>query len=143
MAPLTNIKSKEYSLLEAIPAGLKLTGENISGYLQDLKLLVTPSSGAYKSVGSFIAIGEAFPDTWNWYQFINLLALLSIMLGVINLVPIPGLDGGHIFFTLYEIISGHKPSEKFLIVAQLIGMALIFALMFLAIGNDITRVINF
>ena len=65
------------------------------------------------------------------------------MLGVINLVPIPGLDGGHIFFTLYEIISGHKPSEKFLIVAQLIGMALIFALMFLAIGNDITRVINF
>ena len=143
MAPLTNIKSKEYSLLEAIPAGLKLTGENISGYLQDLKLLVTPSSGAYKSVGSFIAIGEAFPDTWNWYQFINLLALLSIMLGVINLVPIPGLDGGHIFFTLYEMISGHKPSEKFLIVAQLIGMALIFALMFLAIGNDITRVINF
>jgi len=143
MAPLTNIKSKEYSLLEAIPAGLKLTGENISGYLQDLKLLVTPSSGAYKSVGSFIAIGEAFPDTWNWYQFINLLALLSIMLGVINLIPIPGLDGGHIFFTLYEMISGHKPSEKFLIVAQLIGMALIFALMFLAIGNDITRVINF
>lgn len=143
MASLTNIKSKDYSLIEAIPAGLKLTGENISGYLKDLKLLVTPSSGAYKSVGSFIAIGEAFPDTWNWYQFINLLALLSIMLGVINLVPIPGLDGGHILFTLYEMITGRKPSDKFLIVAQLIGMALIFALMFLAIGNDITRVINF
>lgn len=136
-----NVVSQKFNLLEAVPAGIQLTGETIRDYLDDLKLLVRPSSGAYKSVGSFIAIGQVFPETWDWYRFLNIIALLSIMLAVINLVPIPGLDGGHIVFTLYEIITGRKPSEKFLIVAQTIGMIIIFALMFLAIGNDFGRLL--
>lgn len=137
-----DIRTEHYSLLKAIPAGLKFTGETISGYVDDLRLLAKPSTGAYKSVGSFIAIGKVFPEKWNWYQFLNILALLSIMLGVMNLIPIPALDGGHIILLLYEMISGRKPGDRFLIVAQIIGMVLIFGLMFLAIGNDIGRIIH-
>ena len=136
------VSVRDYSLLEAIPAGIKLAGETISGYVSDLKLVGTPSTGAYKSVGSFIAIGQVFPSKWNWYQFLNILALLSVMLGIMNLLPLPGLDGGHILFTLYEMISGRKPSDRFLYIAQLIGMVLLLALMFLAFSNDITRLIN-
>ena len=136
------VSVRDYSLLEAIPAGIKLAGETISGYVSDLKLVGTPSTGAYKSVGSFIAIGQVFPSKWNWYQFLNIIALLSVMLGIMNLLPIPGLDGGHILFTLYEMISGRKPSDRFLYIAQLIGMVLLLALMFLAFSNDITRLIN-
>ncbi len=136
------VSVRDYSLLEAIPAGIKLAGETISGYVSDLKLVGTPSTGAYKSVGSFIAIGQVFPSKWNWYQFLNILALLSVMLGIMNLLPIPGLDGGHILFTLYEMISGRKPSDRFLYIAQMIGMVLLLALMFLAFSNDITRLIN-
>ena len=82
------------------------------------------------------------PQQWNWPAFINILAMISIILGVMNLLPIPALDGGHIVFTLYEMITGRKPSDKFLYVMQLIGMVLIFALMFLAFGNDITRLMK-
>ena len=139
---MPEVQTRKYSAFSAIPAGLKLAGSTIAGYLRDLKLLVTPSTGAYKSVGSFIAIGEVFPSTWNWYQFLNIIALLSIMLAVMNLIPIPGLDGGHILFVLYEMISGRKPSDKFLMVAQMIGMVLLFALMFLAVGNDIGRLLR-
>ena len=137
-----NIQTRRYNLLEASPAGWRTAGETIGGYLSDLRLLARPSTGAYKSVGSFIAIGQVFPETWDWYRFLNILALLSIMLAVMNLLPIPGLDGGHILFTLYEIVSGRKPGEKFLVTAQMVGMILIFGLMFLAFGNDIARLIH-
>lgn len=139
---LPGLTTREYSVLEAIPAGFKLTFETIGGYLQDLKLVFTPSTEAYKSVGSFIAMGQIFPATWDWYRFINVLALLSIMLGVMNLLPIPALDGGHIVFTLYEMITGKKPSDRFLTIAQIIGMILLFALMVLAFGNDIGRLLR-
>ena len=137
-----NIQVRRYNLLEAIPAGWRTAGETIRGYLDDLRLIARPSTGAYKSVGSFIAIGQVFPDTWDWYRFLSILALLSIMLAVMNLLPIPGLDGGHILFTLYEIVTGRKPGEKFLVAAQMVGMVLIFGLMFQAFGNDIARIIH-
>ena len=133
---------KEYGFFSSIPAGVKMTFSAIGSYLQDLKLVATPRTQAYKSVGSFIAIGQVFPSAWDWYQFLQIIALLSIMLGVMNLIPIPGLDGGHILFTLFEMLTGRKPSDKFLMVAQMIGMLLLFALMFLAFGNDIGRLLK-
>ena len=139
---IDGIKTKEYSIISAVPAGFKKTFSTIGGYLKDLKLVFTPSTEAYKSVGSFISMGQIFPSTWDWYSFLNILALLSVMLGVMNLIPIPALDGGHIVFTVYEMITGKKPSDKFLYVMQLIGMFLLFGLMFLAFGNDIVRLMK-
>lgn len=136
------VKSYEYGFFSSIPAGFKKTFSTIGGYIQDLKLVATPSTEAYKSVGSFIAIGQIFPSTWDWYSFLSILALLSIMLGVMNLLPIPAIDGGHIVFTLYEIITGRKPSDRFLYIMQLIGMILVFGLMILAFGNDIARLLR-
>ena len=133
---------RKYSFWQAFPAGWRLTGEMLRGYLQDLRLLVKPSSGAYKSVGSFIAIGQIFPAVWDWYRFLYILGMLSIMLAVMNLLPIPALDGGHILFTLVEIITGRKPSDKFMMAAQWVGMILLLALMVLAFGNDIARLIH-
>ena len=139
---LPPVERKHYNALSCIPAGLKLAGSTVTGYLRDLKMVFTPSTGAYKSVGSFIAIGQVFPKKWDWYRFLNIVALLSIMLGVMNLIPIPGLDGGHILFTLFEIVTGRKPSDKFLMVMQMIGMVLLLMLMVLAFGNDISRLIH-
>ena len=140
--PKQIVKVHRYGALDGIGAGLKYGAQTIGGYIQDLKLLFTPSSQAYKSVGSFIAIGEVFPSDWDAHQFLSILALLSIILAVMNLLPIPALDGGHILFLLIEMITGRKPSDKVLAVAQVIGMVFIFALMFLAIGNDIGRLLR-
>ena len=136
------IETKEYGFISSIPAGFKKTFSTIGGYIKDLKLVVTPSTEAYKSVGSVISIGQIFPSTWDWFSFINIIALLSVMLGVMNLLPIPALDGGHILFTLYEIITGKKPSDNFLYIAQIIGLILVFGLIFLSFGNDIAKIIR-
>ena len=139
---MPSIEKVEYTLMQSIPGGFKKTYDATIGQLKDIRLIAKPSTGAYKSVGSIIAITDAMPQQWNWPAFINILAMISIILGVMNLLPIPALDGGHIVFTLYEMITGRKPSDKFLYVMQLIGMVLIFALMFLAFGNDIARLIK-
>ena len=136
---IPGIKTVKYNALSAIPAGIAYTWEMIVDYVNDLRLVATPSTQAYKSVGSFIAIGQVFPSAWDWNRFLNIMAMLSIMLGVMNLLPIPGLDGGHILFTLYEMVTRRKPSDRFMVIAQMVGMILLFALMFLAFGNDISR----
>ena len=131
------VTTREYNFLSAIPAGARKTWTTIKGYVQELGLIFSPKTQAYKSVGSFIAIGRIFPDAWDWYKFWTLCALLSIMLGVMNLLPIPALDGGHILFLIFEMLTGRKPSDKFMEVAEWIGMALLLMLMILAFGNDI------
>ena len=136
---IPGVKTVTYNALSAIPAGIAYTWEMIVDYVNDLRLVATPSTQAYKSVGSFIAIGQVFPSAWDWNRFLNIMAMLSIMLGVMNLLPIPGLDGGHILFTLYEMVTRRKPSDRFMVIAQMVGMILLFALMFLAFGNDISR----
>ena len=102
-------------------------------------MIVNPETKSYKEVGSFIAIGSIFPESWNWQSFWALTAFISIVLAVMNVLPIPGLDGGHALFTLWEIITRRKPSEKFLEIMQYIGMGLLLLLFVYAMGNDIVR----
>ncbi len=128
-----------YSFFQAIPAGINRTVEEVNSYLQQLKLIFTPKTKAYQSVGSFITIGKLFPKQWDWEIFWAMTALLSVMLGVLNLLPIPGLDGGHVMFVLYEMITRKKPSDKFLERAQLVGMIILLFLIVYALGNDILR----
>ncbi|HQB23089.1 MAG TPA: M50 family metallopeptidase, partial [Bacteroidales bacterium] len=130
---------RNYSLPGAFPAGIDKAYKTASNYLKELGLIFNPKTKAYKSVGSFIAIGSIFPGTWNWEVFWNITAWLSVMLAVLNLLPIPALDGGHIVLVLYEMISRKKPSDKFLEYSQIVGMIILMGLMFLAFGNDILR----
>ena len=130
---------QEYSLLAAIPAGAVKGYKTVNNYLSELKLIFSPKTEAYKSVGSFITIGKIFPGSWSWYAFWSITALLSIMLAVINILPIPGLDGGHTLFVCYELVTRRKPSDKFLEYAQIIGFIFLIGIMVLAFGNDIYR----
>ncbi|HRY33227.1 MAG TPA: RIP metalloprotease RseP [Bacteroidales bacterium] len=128
-----------YPVLAAIPAGVIKAYRGIGNYLKQLRLLFSPELKAYESVGGFITIGNIFPSAWNWPAFWELTAFLSIMLAILNVLPIPALDGGHVLFLLYEIVTRRKPSDKFLEYAQIVGMILLFALLIFANGNDIIR----
>jgi len=128
---------KHYNLLTAIPAGIRLGWQQITMYISNLKYVFT-KEGA-QSIGGFGTIGGLFPEVWIWYAFWNLTAFLSIILGVMNLIPIPALDGGHVLFLLVEVVSGRQPSEKFLERAQYVGMFLLIALLVYANGMDIIR----
>jgi len=134
-----NITTQNYSLLASIPAGFNKAVSRISNYLKELKLIFSPKTEAYKSVGSFITIGRIFPAIWSWEIFWDITALLSIMLAIINLLPIPALDGGHILFLIFEMVTGRKPGDKFMEYATLVGLLILFAIMFFALGNDILR----
>ena len=136
-----DITRKEYGFGESIGVGLTRFKDKISDYWMQLKLIFSPSTGAYKGVGGFKAIFDIFPDQWIWAEFWNLTAFLSIMLGVLNLLPIPALDGGHVMFLLYEMVSGRKPSDKFLEYAQMVGFFILIALVLFANGNDIFKAI--
>ncbi len=130
-----------YSFAESFPAGVNNFRESMSKYLTQLKAIFTPSTGAYKGVGGFFAIFNVFPDEWVWQNFWNITAVLSIMLGVMNLLPIPALDGGHVMFLLYEMIFRRKPSDKFMEYAQTAGFVILIGLLLFANGNDIYKAI--
>lgn len=133
------IRTQHYTLLQAIPAGIHKTGEVIASYWEQLKLIVQPKSKMYEELGGFIAIGSIFPGQWDWQDFWFKTAFLSIILAVINLLPIPGLDGGHALFTFWEMVTRRRPSDKFLLGAQYVGLVIILALLLYANGNDIYR----
>ncbi len=126
----------KYNLGGAIPAAIRIAGDQMSGYVAQLKKVFNPKTEGYKAMGGFRGIGRMFSTTWDWESFWQLTALLSIVLAIMNLLPIPALDGGHVLFTLIEMITGKKPNEKFLEYAQIVGMVLLLGLMLYANGND-------
>ncbi|WP_218598035.1 RIP metalloprotease RseP [Polaribacter sp. NJDZ03] len=132
----------EYTFAEAIPAGWNKSVKTLTDYIKQLKKIFNPSTGAYKGLGGFISIGSIFPSEWSAQSFWEITAFLSIMLGFMNLLPIPALDGGHVVFTLWEMITGKKPGDKFLEYAQVTGFILLIALLLFANGNDIFRLFN-
>lgn len=136
---ILKVNTQKYTLLEAIPAGLDKGVTTLTGYVKQLKKIFNPETGAYKGVGGFAAIGSMFPDTWNWEIFWGTTALISIILAFMNILPIPALDGGHVMFLLYEMISGRKPSDKFLEYAQMVGFFLLIGLLLFANGNDVYK----
>jgi regulator of sigma E protease len=135
------ITTKKYSFAESIPVGLEKGKNKLVGYGKQLKMIFNPETKAYKQVGGFHAIYNIFPSSWSWEVFWSITAILSIMLGVMNLLPIPALDGGHVMFLLFEIVSGKKPSDKFLENAQMVGFVLLISLLLFANGNDIYKAI--
>ena len=135
------VSTQKYGFLESIPVGIEKGKNQLIGYGKQLKMIFNPDTGAYKQVGGFAAIYNIFPNSWSWEVFWGITALLSIMLGVMNLLPIPALDGGHVMFLLYEIVSGKKPSDKFLENAQMVGFVLLITLLVFANGNDIYKAI--
>ena len=132
-------RTRTFTLWQAIPAGVSLACDTIVDYWQQLKLIFQPKTKMYEELGGFISIGSIFPSEWDWLRFWTMTAFLSIILAVMNILPIPGLDGGHALFTLWEIITGRKASEKFLEVMQYIGLAILLVLLVYANGNDIYR----
>jgi regulator of sigma E protease len=133
------LKTQEFSLLESVPAGMGKAYEKFDSYIKQMKLIADPETEAYKSLGGFITIGKAFDTEWNWYRFWNFTAFLSIILAIMNILPIPALDGGHVMFLIYEIITGRKPHDKVMEYAQVAGIVILLGLMILANGNDILR----
>jgi regulator of sigma E protease len=129
----------DYTFAEAIPAGFRQAGKQIGDYWKQLKMIFSPRTEAYKSVGSLITIGNLFPGRWQWYPFWYWTAFLSIILAVMNILPIPALDGGHVMFLVWEVVTRRRPSDKFLEHAQMVGMVLLLALLILAFWNDIYR----
>lgn len=130
----------KYNFFTSFPAGIKLGVNTLKGYVNDMKYVFT-KEGA-KSVGGFGAIGSLFPASWNWRLFWERTAFLSIILAFMNILPIPALDGGHVMFLLYEVITRRKPGDKFLEYAQITGMIILFSLLIFANGNDIVRFLS-
>lgn len=133
------LRTEHFTFWESIPAGFRKTADVTKEYWNQLKLIVQPETKLYEEVGGFIAIGNVFAPQWNWADFWLKTALLSIILAVMNLLPIPGLDGGHAMFTLWEVITGRKVNERVLEIAQYIGMFLLLFLLLYANGNDIYK----
>ena len=135
--PADKVTHIEYGFFESFPAGIKYGCNVLSGYVGDMKYIFS-AEGA-KSLGGFGAIGSMFPDVWNWHKFWLMTAFLSIILAFMNILPIPALDGGHVLFLLYEMITRRKPSENFMIRAEYIGIGILMLLMIVANLNDVLR----
>ena len=133
------LSTHRYTFLEAVPAGFRKAGDVIASYWDQLKMIVQPKTKMYEELGGFLAIGSIFPSEWDWQDFWYKTAFLSIILAVMNILPIPGLDGGHAIFTFWEIVTGRKVSDKVLEAAQYVGLAIILLLLLYANGNDIYR----
>ena len=136
-ASIYKTEKTEYNILESVPAGISQGCETLANYVKQFKLVFTKEGAS--QIGGFGAIGSMFPAEWNWALFWNMTAFLSIILAFMNILPIPALDGGHVMFTLWEMITGRKPGDKFMSRAQLVGMAILFALLIYANGNDLYR----
>lgn len=128
----------DYNFFQALPVGISYGWNQLKTYVSSLRILFTKDG--YKGLGGFGTLGGLFPQNWNWYSFWSITAFLALILAFMNVIPIPGLDGGHILFTLWEIITRRKPSDKFLEVAQTVGMILLLLLLVVANGNDILRI---
>ena len=136
-----SVEKIEYSFLQSIPAGIHKGVSILGSYMKQMKKIFNPKTGAYKGVGGFGAIGGLFPDQWNWGAFWSTTAFISIILAFMNILPIPALDGGHVMFLLYEIITGRKPNDKFMEYAQLVGFVILIALLLFANGNDLYKAV--
>ena len=130
---------QEYSFAEAIPTGIQRCFTTLDNYVTGIKQIFTGKVNPNDSLGSLISIGNTFPSQWDWERFWTLTAVFSIVLGFMNVLPIPALDGGHALFILFEMITGRKPSDKFMEYAQIAGMILMFGLMLYALGLDFWR----
>ncbi|MCS6981067.1 MAG: RIP metalloprotease RseP [Flavobacteriales bacterium] len=135
-----SIHTQRYSFMKAIPQGLRMASNMLGEYIRQFRLIFT--SEGVKQVGSLGTMLKMFPTTWDWQAFWRLTAFLSLVLAFVNLLPIPALDGGHAMFIIYELITGKKPSDKFLERAQTVGMVLLLILMAYALGNDIFRALR-
>src|SRR5664280_340565 len=136
------LKTVKYNVFQSIPAGIKTGFKAIGDYLKQFKLIFSKHTKGYESLGGFIAIGSIFPPVWDWQAFWSLTAFLSIILGVMNILPIPALDGGHVMFFLFEVVTGRKPSDKWMEYAQIVGMAIILILLLYANGNDVVKLLK-
>lgn len=132
----------KYSFFQSIPAGINRGVDISKSYLKQLKMLFKPETKAYEELGGFIKIGSIFPSVWDWESFWNMTAFLSIILAIMNILPIPALDGGHVMFLLFEMVTGRKPGDKFLEYAQIVGMVLLLSLLLYANLNDIIGLFN-
>jgi regulator of sigma E protease len=142
LSQIFDLKTIKYGFLKSIPAGIDKGMKTITDYLKQFKLIFSRHTKGYESLGGFITIGSIFPGVWDWQRFWDLTAFLSIILAVMNILPIPALDGGHVLFLLFEVVTGKKPSDKFLEYAQIAGMILLLALLLYANGNDVVRMIR-
>ena len=139
---LISFDHRDFGFFESFPAGTSMAIDKLDSYVQQMKLILNPETGAWKGLGGFITIGKQYSPEWDWYSFWNFTAFLSIILAFMNILPIPALDGGHVMFLVGEMITGRKPSDKLLEYAQVTGFLILIALLLLANGNDIIKLFN-
>lgn len=142
LAKYYDLEVKKYGFLQSFPLGMDKAYNTFESYVKQMKLIFSPSVKGYESLGGFITIGSIFSTSWDWQHFWNITAFLSIVLAFMNILPIPALDGGHVMFVLWEMVTRRKPSERFLEVAQYAGMIILLSLLLFANGNDIFRLFS-